>query len=162
MHELQAACGNCGNVFGVGLALEQVRNWTFVDCKAQCPRCREMAVIPDGVYSEVGSALEILIGVGDAQASLDALNRMRAKLESQPAQRTRVLFSELGDNVAEALDKVAPKDPARLRLWQAALLGALAFAWEKAPAGALKWIELVEKAQELFGFDASRDRPHNG
>ena len=145
-------CGKCGNVFSSGILIaDGARDITLTNNRTKCPKCGAMVAIPDGVYNAVGDALEIIVGIGDAQASIDAINRMRGIFGSNPNAEPEEVFSEMGKTTSAALARAAPKDPEQKRIWMAALLGALLFAWEKLPDGALKWLELAGKAKELFG-----------
>ena len=153
MPAVPAVCGYCGTIFTTGAILGPgVSGINFIDSVSPCPKCGKLGQIPDGTYSAIGNALEILVGVGDAEASVAALTRMRNAIQANPSADPAEVFSEMGQEASEALAKAAPSDPEQQRVWMAAVISALAFAWEKFPDGALKWIELAEKAQELLGF----------
>jgi|SRR5690625_3825784 len=60
MTNIPAFCDNCGNVFPSGLVIQNVLNITLQNNKSQCPKCHQMASVPDGIFNFYSDAIEIL------------------------------------------------------------------------------------------------------
>jgi hypothetical protein len=84
---LPAFCTSCGHAFPSPIEVNNASNIHIRDVATNCPRCGATARIPDGIYSALGSVVEILAG---PTRSIERIQRIQQILkEAQRKQQSR-------------------------------------------------------------------------
>ena len=128
MPEMPVFCDKCGLIFGSGLFFENTTNVTLKGNRAQCPRCHDMANIPDGLFNFVNNTIEIIKA---PQLTIDKLQRYKiliANLKENKADYDEVK-SAINQNAPElaSLVHLLPKTRSELYAFLVLIIATISF-----------------------------------
>ena len=148
-------CGNCGTAQPCAIQLHgDYQNAVLRNNRQTCRSCGHWMALPEGVFSSVRAATDALAKTENSLDRVEPLKEALSKIRADPSSNTEQLvsiFRSAGIEQAEQLARAAPSSPSDKRMWAAALLGAISYAWEKLPEGALSWIELFGTIRGALG-----------
>jgi hypothetical protein len=148
-------CGHCGRASPSMIQISgSYSGVTLQNNQQQCGHCGKMTRLPEGVFSSIRAAVDVLAGdenpIGNVDTLARALGRVQ-KWHGYDVRQLEELFEEAGIKQSKELALSAPKEAKDQKLWGATLLAAIAYSWEKLPQGANSWIELFENVRTLMG-----------
>ena len=125
MGHVQAVCHKCGHHFNSGIVMEGGSTGTLRGNTSQCPRCGDMAPIPDGSYRD-----GILQALRDSDLDRNDLLRLResiqSALQSHKLQQTSNAVNEAMAVAPGLAERWKPQTPADRYAFLQALLAAIA------------------------------------
>ena len=128
MPEMPVFCEKCGLIFGSGLYFENTTNVTLSGNRAECPRCHNMAAIPDGLFNFLNDTIEIIKAPKITVTKLEYYRNLVGKLKEEKADFEEVK-SELNENAPELskLIDFLPKTRSELYTFLALILATITF-----------------------------------
>ncbi|MCG9699555.1 SEC-C domain-containing protein [Vibrio natriegens] len=129
MPMIPAFCDNCGTPFSSGIFVENCLHITMTGNRAgPCPKCGGMGSVPDGVFSVIGNAIEIL---NAPSRSLEQLRRYAQVLDEAKEKRLsrEEVKQKIDDEVPEfsSVSQFLPKSRSELYAFLALIVSVLAY-----------------------------------
>lgn len=91
MPNLPAFCNTCGFTFQSSILLENSTNISISDITVQCPRCGNMARVPDGIYDVVGNTINVLVNSNRSVSEFSRILEVLEKARNQQKKPEEIL-----------------------------------------------------------------------
>jgi hypothetical protein len=118
MINLPANCGNCGLMFPSGYVFDSCKHISIKSCFVQCPRCRGMAKVVEGIFNIIDDNIEVLSGPQITEKTVEKLNVLLMQ-----AQKGEISPEEIKAKVTNDIPELAlfsryfPKTSSDLVAW---------------------------------------------